>query len=98
MQDITQAQREDFFDSFTDGSDKENGYYDSMFTEGRPTNIFDWHTSSIKQIIQALIEMEENRLKECEQCDNREIHETDPWNQAKQDNITHLKQLLDNLQ
>jgi len=60
--------------------------------------IWDWHTSSIKQIIQALIEREENRLKECEQCDNREIHDTDPWNQAKQDTITHLKQLLDNLQ
>lgn len=52
----------------------------------------------LKQILQALIEREENRLKECEQCDNREIHDTDPWNQAKRDTITHLKQLLDNLQ
>lgn len=95
MQDIIQGQKEEFnkyiFNYFCEFIEEKG----DEFAKGYLLN---WHTSSIKQILQALIEREENRLKECEQCDNHEIHDTDSWNEAKQDTITHLKQLLDSLQ
>ena len=39
---------EEFAKQFTDGCDKENGYYDAEFTTLRPSNVIDFITTLLE--------------------------------------------------
>lgn len=105
MQDIINKQREEFEDitdwsylytlnrvkyASSSGNDfEENG-------EDLKEEIFDWHTSSIHQLLQALIEREELELDRNFTHEELRVWDTE-WNKAKQDTINNLKTLQDSL-
>lgn len=52
--------KDEFYKNFTDGCDKENDYYDSSFTEGRPCRVFDF----IEQEVSRAVAEERGRIKD----------------------------------
>lgn len=54
--------KEEFVSRFTDGVDKENGYYDSSFEEGRPSRVMDFISNLLSSQAR---ELNEQRCARC---------------------------------
>lgn len=91
MQDILKAQKEEF-DSLFDEEIISGKFIPSV----ELNKIFDWRTSSIHQLLQALIEREELELDRNFTHEELRVWDTE-WNKAKQDTINNLKTLQDSL-
>lgn len=114
MQDIINKQKEEFDKKYSEVQLAHEAYLGEpdkdgdrrmypISVENKANEIWNWHTSSQHQLLQALIEREERQL-----ADERQIRVVDGYimetyeeksifNIAKQDTINNLKTLQDNL-
>lgn len=61
--------REEFYKQFTDEVDEQNDYYDSQFTEGRPSRVFNFLLSKLDDLRREIRkEVEEMQVILPEKC------------------------------
>lgn len=85
----------------------ENPLYEYNFTEGHEKpkkcteedlkKVFNWHSSSIKEILEGEIQRKKDLLERCTECENGEIHDTNPTNKIHLADINHLEEVIKKL-
>lgn len=80
MNTFTEEMKREFYSQFTDGVDSENDYYDSQFTEGRPSRVFDFMLSKFKAYQSHLLSEGTNLIKEAKTV--RQFMQKSEWSDA----------------
>lgn len=107
MQDIINKQKEEFDKKYSEVQLAHEAYLGEpdkdgdrrmypISVENKANEIWNWHTSSQHQLLQALIEREELELDRNFTHEELRVWDTE-WNKAKQDTINNLKTLQDSL-